>query len=310
MYTLATLYSQGVSEREIGLREARAQLGDLVAKAQYNRKVTIITRNGRPAAMITPVPQHIALRDITVDFIDRSDQRDQAIDNWLEAAAAEGYGFTVVTTYDEGDVLAVVARDDWDGDEWKLGEHMTLRIDRTGSTVEAGEGALLGVVPGPHSPEQHPNAAPSTAKDIRLALDESGKDSGWNWAEAATGQWIDAAEKAGLQVEVVSIEVPDVNYDAAIVEVDDQQYRISVRNDEITAVPHGSKVTLISATSGDIMPERAVELAESDVDWDDLPDDAQAWAAEQGYGEDEAELLYVVPGEVELDGYPTRVVTL
>lgn len=143
-----------MSEREIGLREARAQLGDLVAKAQYNRKTTIITRNGRPAAMITPVPQHLALRDITVDFIDRDDQREQAITNWLEAAAAAGYGFTVIATYDEGDVLAVVARDDWsDEDEMKLGERMTLRIDRTGSTVDAGEGDLLGIVPGPHDGE-------------------------------------------------------------------------------------------------------------------------------------------------------------
>ncbi|MEV4285865.1 hypothetical protein AB0K40_10205 [Nonomuraea bangladeshensis] len=68
-------------------------------------------------------------------------------------------------------------------------------------------------------------------------------------------------------------------------------------------------MTLISASAGDIMPESAVELAESGIAWHDLPEHAQAWATEQGYGEDEHELLYVIPGEsVELDGWPTLVV--
>lgn len=224
---MQTVYSYGVSRNEIGLREGRAKFGDLVNEAQYRGKTTIITRHGRPAAMITPVPQHIALRHITVDFIDRADQRDQAIDDWLEAAASEGYGFTVIATYDEGDVLAVVARDDWQGDELAPGERMTLRIDRTGSTVEAGEGDLLGIAPGPYNPEQQP----------------------------------------------------------------------------ITTI------TLISAASGDLMPDGAVELAESGIDWADLPEDAQEWANEQGYGADD-ELLYVIVGEVELSGWPTRTVHL
>lgn len=71
-------------------------------------------------------------------------------------------------------------------------------------------------------------------------------------------------------------------------------------------LPH----TLISATSGDVMPDGAEELAESDFDWDDLPEDAQAWASEQGYGRDDEELLYIMPGEVHLEGWPTRTVQL
>lgn len=150
----------------MGLREARAQFGDLVNQAQYARKSTIVTRHGRPAAMIVPVPQYIALRDITVDYIDRADQREQAIANWIEAAASEGHGFTVVATYDQGDVLAVVARDDWsDLDEMKLGERMTLRIDRTGSQVEPGEGDLFGLAPAPYDAEQHPVATSSAPAD-------------------------------------------------------------------------------------------------------------------------------------------------
>lgn len=128
----------GVSENEIGLREARAQLGELVNQAQYNGVATYITRHGHRVAAIVPIPQEQSM----------------------------------------------------------------------------------------------------TAKGIRLTLDESSKDSGWNWAEAATEQWIDAAEKAGLEVSVISIEVPDVNHDAAIVEVDGSQYVLTVRNDEIRADLH------------------------------------------------------------------------
>lgn len=235
VYTLLTVYSQDVSEREIGLREARAQLGDLVAKAQYNRKSTIITRNGRPAAMITPVPQHIALRDLIIDFVDQGDWREQAINKWIEAAAEDGYGFIVLATYDEGDVIAVVARDDWsDEGEMEPGERMTLRVDRSSSQVEPGEGDMLGLMPGPYDSEQHPVTSPYPSKTI----------------------------------------------------------------------------TLISATTGDIMPEGAKELAESGIEWSKLPGEAQAWATEQGYGDSDDEFLYVVRGEVELDGWPTYVVTL
>ncbi|SEU46662.1 hypothetical protein [Nonomuraea wenchangensis] len=68
-------------------------------------------------------------------------------------------------------------------------------------------------------------------------------------------------------------------------------------------------MTLISASAGDIMPEGAVELAASGIDWDDLPEHAQQWATEHGYGESEHELLYVIPNhEVELDGWPTLII--
>ncbi|MFD9949680.1 type II toxin-antitoxin system Phd/YefM family antitoxin [Nonomuraea sp. NPDC059023] len=144
-----------MSEKEIGLREARAQLGDLVAKAQYNHKATIITRNGRPAAMITPVPQYIALRDIAISVTDQGDWRDDAVDEWLEAAAGLGYGFIILAVYQEGDVLAVVARDELVGDENMAGERMTLRITRSG-LIEEGDGEEVGIEPGIYLPEQHP----------------------------------------------------------------------------------------------------------------------------------------------------------
>lgn len=70
----------------------------------------------------------------------------------------------------------------------------------------------------------------------------------------------------------------------------------------------GDTYTLISAAPGDRMPGSAVELAESTLDWNDLPEEAQAWADGQGYG-DESELLYVVPGKVILSGWPTFTVS-
>jgi hypothetical protein len=61
--------------------------------------------------------------------------------------------------------------------------------------------------------------------------------SGWNWAEAATDQWITAAEKAGLVAEVVSEEVTHVTREAAIVSVDGAEYVLEVHGDEVRAIP-------------------------------------------------------------------------
>lgn len=67
--------------------------------------------------------------------------------------------------------------------------------------------------------------------------------------------------------------------------------------------------TLISAATGDRMPSAAVEISapNSPVSWEALPDYAKCWAEMLGYG-GEAELLYVAPGEIELDGWRTLVV--
>jgi prevent-host-death family protein len=48
------MYSQGVSENEIGLREGRARFGDLVNRAEYAGEITYITRHGRRVAAIVP----------------------------------------------------------------------------------------------------------------------------------------------------------------------------------------------------------------------------------------------------------------
>lgn len=43
-----------VSENEIGLREARAKIGELVNQAEYHGTTTYITRHGRRVAAIVP----------------------------------------------------------------------------------------------------------------------------------------------------------------------------------------------------------------------------------------------------------------
>lgn len=53
---------------------------------------------------------------------------------------------------------------------------------------------------------------------------------------------------------------------------------------------------------------------DSPIDYRDLPADAKAWAKEQGYDlpdgdtTDNPELLYVVSGEHEIAGFPTRTI--
>lgn len=148
------------------------------------------------------------------------------------------------------------------------------------------------------------------ATDITVTLRRDDSDDGWNWAEAALAQWREAAEQAGLTVEVVSLEVPDVNYDAAVVEVDGEQYVVTVRSDdEVTARPHqgADTYTLVSAVAGDQMPEGAFEISDPacPLSWEDLPADAKKWAESNGYGRDADELLYVVPGHAQVEGWPT-----
>lgn len=69
--------------------------------------------------------------------------------------------------------------------------------------------------------------------------------------------------------------------------------------------------TLVSALVGDWVPSAAAEISspESPITWEDLPAPAREWATAHGYGADEAELLYVIPGRQDLPvGFATLVV--
>jgi len=81
----------------------------------------------------------------------------------------------------------------------------------------------------------------TTATDITATIITPSNDelfgSDWNWADEATKAWGLAAREAGLKVNIVSYEVPDLNHDAAVVEVDGTEYVLTVvTGDEVHAV--------------------------------------------------------------------------
>ncbi|MBW1600914.1 hypothetical protein JJV70_02105 [Streptomyces sp. JJ66] len=53
-----------------------------------------------------------------------------------------------------------------------------------------------------------------------------------------------------------------------------------------------------------------LNATECPIQWHTLPADAQAWAEAHGYGEDDAELLYVLTDEEAPEGYPALTVTI
>lgn len=53
--------------KEIGIEDARRQLGDIVNRAQYRGEDTMITRNGKPAAFIVPVSWYASVNPDLAD---------------------------------------------------------------------------------------------------------------------------------------------------------------------------------------------------------------------------------------------------
>jgi len=62
----------GVSENEIGLREARAKIGELVNRAEYHGTTTYITRHGRRVAAIVPVKEPAMLTYAPANYGNRT----------------------------------------------------------------------------------------------------------------------------------------------------------------------------------------------------------------------------------------------
>lgn len=68
--------------------------------------------------------------------------------------------------------------------------------------------------------------------------------------------------------------------------------------------------TLVSATQGEIVPGVEISDPDAPLGWWDLPADAQEWATAQGYGEDDAELLYILGAEDDApEGFAVHTVT-
>jgi prevent-host-death family protein len=48
-------HTEAMSEREIGMREGRAEFGELISRAEYGGEITYVTRHGRRVAAIVPL---------------------------------------------------------------------------------------------------------------------------------------------------------------------------------------------------------------------------------------------------------------
>lgn len=73
--------------------------------------------------------------------------------------------------------------------------------------------------------------------------------------------------------------------------------------------PAMTSITLVSATQGDIVPGVEISDPDSPIEWADLDDAARQWAEQQGYGDDDSELLYVLTeGQEPPDGFPTLTI--
>lgn len=75
--------------------------------------------------------------------------------------------------------------------------------------------------------------------------------------------------------------------------------------------PRPRQVTLVCAVQGDQVPGVEISAPDSPIEWADLPADARAWAEAQGYGKDDAELLYVLSDDDSAPaGYSTFTANL
>ena len=70
-----------MSEREMGIEDARAKLGDLVRDAQQHNMTTHITRNGKPAAVLMRDDRTIYTYAIEISHDDEiwMPERDEAV---------------------------------------------------------------------------------------------------------------------------------------------------------------------------------------------------------------------------------------
>lgn len=83
-----------------------------------------------------------------------------------------------------------------------------------------------------------------------------------------------------------------------------RRYAISLVPQE-TAM--ASTITLVSANPGDVVDGIEISDPACPVDWSHLPDAAQSWAREHGYGPDsEDELVYVLNRDAQVpEGFPS-----
>jgi hypothetical protein len=117
---------------------------------------------------------------------------------------------------------------------------------------------------------------------VTVTLDRTGADEGdWDWAEAATTQWIEEAGRLGYGIRVESEEVPSPERQAAIVRRDDETlWVLVVANDEVSAEALATTevhfVIEVSDDGATWMPENDEARGTEDTEGETPQDVAQA----------------------------------
>ena len=75
-----------VSENEIGLREARAQIGEIANRAHLTGQVTYLMRNGRRIAAVVPVNRVAKESTMTITVTDLAQELNVSRDDVLALA--------------------------------------------------------------------------------------------------------------------------------------------------------------------------------------------------------------------------------
>ncbi len=95
---------------------------------------------------------------------------------------------------------------------------------------------------------------------------------------------------------------------AGIDDIPADEYAALIERHDITAkhetanTEDSMPLTLVSANAGDTVPGIEISDPDSPITWESLPAAAQQWATEQGYGDDDSELLYVLKSDDEVPG--------
>lgn len=95
-----------MSDREIGLREARKELGDLARAAHYSGQITTLTDNGKPIARIVPIEEPAMTSSDSVRIASASEWAD-ALDAEMKHTGQD-VGTLIRVGYANGQVCGII----------------------------------------------------------------------------------------------------------------------------------------------------------------------------------------------------------
>jgi prevent-host-death family protein len=75
---------------EMGIEEARLKLGDIVDRARLAEEATMITRHGKPAAVVVPVGWWLARDGLVRDLMRDAQAARRGVDGLIQGTAERG----------------------------------------------------------------------------------------------------------------------------------------------------------------------------------------------------------------------------